>query len=83
MHCNEAEVPWVNRSPSHFVRDHIRLTTQPFDGPDDLASVLQAALDDPEGLEPLRKAARNRARSRYGWDGVVDAWEELFRRLAR
>ena len=30
-----AEVPWVNRSPSHFVRDHIRLTTQPFDAPDD------------------------------------------------
>ena len=34
-----AEVPWVDRPPSHFVRDHIRLTTQPFDAPDDAEAV--------------------------------------------
>jgi predicted TIM-barrel fold metal-dependent hydrolase len=28
------EVPWVDRSPEEFVRDHVRLTIQPFDGPD-------------------------------------------------
>ena len=28
------EVPWVDRSPQEFVRDHVRLTIQPFDGPD-------------------------------------------------
>jgi predicted TIM-barrel fold metal-dependent hydrolase len=29
-----AEVPWVNRSPADLIRDHIRVTTQPFDAPD-------------------------------------------------
>jgi predicted TIM-barrel fold metal-dependent hydrolase len=28
------EVPWVDRSPAEIVRDHIRLTLQPLDGPD-------------------------------------------------
>ena len=27
------EVPWLDRSPEEFVHDHVRLTTQPFDGP--------------------------------------------------
>jgi len=27
------EVPWVDRSPLAIVRDHVRLTLQPFDGP--------------------------------------------------
>jgi hypothetical protein len=27
------EVPWIDRSPEEFVRDHVRLTAQPFDGP--------------------------------------------------
>ena len=26
------EVPWIDRSPEEFVRDHVRLTIQPFDG---------------------------------------------------
>lgn len=29
------EVPWVDRSPTEIVRDHVRLTVQPFDVPDD------------------------------------------------
>jgi predicted TIM-barrel fold metal-dependent hydrolase len=28
------EVPWVDRSPADIVRDHVRLTIQPFDAPD-------------------------------------------------
>jgi uncharacterized protein len=28
------EVPWVDRSPTEIVRDHFRLTIQPFDAPD-------------------------------------------------
>ena len=30
-----SEVPWVDRSPAEIVRDHVRLTIQPFDGPAD------------------------------------------------
>ena len=30
-----SEVPWVDRSPAEIVRDHVRLTIQPFDAPDD------------------------------------------------
>jgi uncharacterized protein len=26
-------VPWLDRSPEEFARDHIRLTIQPFDAP--------------------------------------------------
>jgi len=33
------EVPWVDRSPAEIVRDHVRLAIQPFDGPDDPATV--------------------------------------------
>jgi hypothetical protein len=27
------EVPWIDRSPEDFARDHVCLTMQPFDGP--------------------------------------------------
>jgi uncharacterized protein len=29
-----AEVPWVKQSPAEIIREHIRITTQPFDAPD-------------------------------------------------
>ncbi|MDX2159458.1 MAG: amidohydrolase family protein [Hyphomicrobiaceae bacterium] len=29
------ETPWIDRLPSEIVKDHIRLTMAPFDGPDD------------------------------------------------
>ena len=32
-----SEVPWVDRPPAEIVRDHVRLTIQPFDAPDDPA----------------------------------------------
>jgi predicted TIM-barrel fold metal-dependent hydrolase len=38
-HGVRAEVPWVDRSPSEIVRDHVRLTIQPFDGPNDPKAV--------------------------------------------
>src|SRR5258708_1169346 len=34
-----SEVPWVDRSPAEIVRDHFRLTIQPFDGPADADQV--------------------------------------------
>lgn len=38
------EVPWIDRPPMEIVRDHIRLTIQPFDAPED-ADVVARALD--------------------------------------
>ena len=35
------EVPWVDRPPAEIVRDHFRLTLQPFDAPPDGSSVEQ------------------------------------------
>jgi predicted TIM-barrel fold metal-dependent hydrolase len=34
-----SEVPWIDRPPADIVRDHVRLTIQPFDGPPDPAIV--------------------------------------------
>ena len=28
-----AEVPWLEKSPADYAREHVRLTIQPFDGP--------------------------------------------------
>jgi predicted TIM-barrel fold metal-dependent hydrolase len=33
------ETPWVDRPPAEIIRDHVRLTTQPFDVPDNAAIV--------------------------------------------
>lgn len=33
------EIPWVDRSPEEIVRDHVRLTLQPLDAPDDPATI--------------------------------------------
>ncbi len=33
------ETPWIDRSPFDIVRDHVRLTVQPYDGPDDLVAI--------------------------------------------
>jgi hypothetical protein len=33
------EVPWIDREPAAIMRDHFRLTTQPFDGPPDATDV--------------------------------------------
>ena len=33
------EVPWVEREPASIIRDHVRVTMQPFDAPDDATSV--------------------------------------------
>jgi predicted TIM-barrel fold metal-dependent hydrolase len=39
-----SEVPWVDRSPADIVRDHVRLTIQPLDAPDD-PDVVERTID--------------------------------------
>ena len=36
-----SEVPWVKRPPSEYVREHVRLASQPIERPDDDAQFLQ------------------------------------------
>ncbi|MGE4043945.1 MAG: amidohydrolase family protein [Acetobacteraceae bacterium] len=36
-----SEIPWVSDPPGSIVRDRVRLTLQPFDGPPDAASVMR------------------------------------------
>lgn len=37
-----SEVPWVDRPPTDIAREHIRLTVQPIDGPDDAQTAERA-----------------------------------------
>jgi predicted TIM-barrel fold metal-dependent hydrolase len=45
------EVPWVEREPAAIIRDHVRLTMQPFDSPPDAAGV--ADLIDQIGCDKM------------------------------
>ena len=45
------EVPWVRRLPSEYIRDHVRLTTQPLDVPADSTAVLE--IFDQNGIDDL------------------------------
>lgn len=48
-----------------------------------LSAVLKRLLANPDGREALRAAGRERARQRFSWERVVDAYEALFRRYSR
>jgi hypothetical protein len=45
------EIPWTRRLPSEYIRDHIRLTVQPFDAPLDASRLLH--LIDQMGSDDL------------------------------
>lgn len=47
----------------------------------DLAEILQKALDDPRTLDVFRARARSRARKLYSWSAVTDRYEALFRSM--
>jgi glycosyltransferase involved in cell wall biosynthesis len=52
-----------------------------YGGSEQLATALQAVLDDPVLAEDLRRRAHQRARERYGWDAITDAYEAWFKQL--
>lgn len=47
-----------------------------------LTALLQQTLENPEALEPYRSRARTRARERYSWRAITDAYERLLLQLA-
>ncbi len=50
---------------------------------EDLARQLQATLADIHLVQRCRSAARDRATVRYSWEAVTDAYEELFKNIAK
>ena len=88
-----AEVPWLDRPPAEIMRDHIRLTVQPFDGPDDAAAaervldhlgsddVLLYASDYPhwqfDGENPMPPAIPARLRQKLTTDNPLATYPRL------
>lgn len=52
-----AEVPWVDRSPAEIVRDHVRLTAQPIDGPADDPAAVARVIEHMQSDEMLLYAS--------------------------
>ena len=50
---------------------------------EDLARCVQEVADHPERYAKLKAAARERARTIYSWEGVIDRYEQLFVQLTR
>jgi glycosyltransferase involved in cell wall biosynthesis len=53
-----------------------------FQNAEDLARQIQTTLSDHELVARLRSCASARAKARYSWDAVTDAYEKLFREMA-
>lgn len=47
----------------------------------DLGSKISRIIADPEGLGRLRQTAKVTAEEKYGWENVVDQYEQLFRHM--
>ena len=52
-----------------------------FDDVDSLRSQLESTLSDEALVGQLRTSAQARAKARYSWDTVTDAYEQLFKDL--
>ena len=77
-----SEVPWVTRPPIEIARDHIRLSTQPFDAPDDPAVV--ARIVEHMGSDSMLLFASDYPHFHYEADAVlpVGLKAETIQRLA-
>ena len=67
-------VPWVKRPPSEYIREHVRLTVQPLDAPDDPSQLLKV-VDQLGSAEMLLYA------SHYPRVHAADPEERLIRHL--
>ena len=68
-------VPWVKRPPSEYVRDHVRISIQPLDGPENDPRALLQVVDQLESEEILMYA------SNYPRQPTADAEAGLLRHL--
>ena len=87
------EAPWVDRPPFEIVRDHVRVTIQPFDAPADPAEIERIvdhfesdemflfASDYPhwqfDGDEPMPAGFPERLRARVERDNALATYERL------
>ncbi len=94
-----AETPWLTRAPSEIVRDHIRLTVQPFDAPDGAARLeryveqigsdrtLLFSSDFPhwhyEGLDALPVADTSPLAARILFDNPIETYGRLAQTLVQ
>ncbi len=63
------EVPWVDRSPAEIVREHVRLTVQPFDAPPDRDQLM--ALLEQIGSEDMLLFATDFPHWQFDGDAVL------------
>lgn len=63
------EVPWVEREPASIIRDHVRVTMQPFDGPPDATGV--ADVIDQIGSEKMFLFASDYPHWQFDGDDAV------------
>lgn len=61
------EVPWVDRSPAELIREHVRLTAQPFDAPADAV----AKIIDQMGAEDMVMFSSDYPHWHYDGDDAV------------
>jgi predicted TIM-barrel fold metal-dependent hydrolase len=66
-----AEVPWVKRPPAEIIRDHVRLTMQPFDTPPD-PEVVEKVLEQ-IGSEDLLLFATDYPHWQFEGDAAIPA----------
>jgi len=75
-----AEMPSLDRKPSEYLREHVRLTTQPFEASDDPKRVVRA-LSTVEGIEELLCFSTDYPHwdgdnPRYMTNRLPDEWQE-------
>jgi glycosyltransferase involved in cell wall biosynthesis len=64
--------------PGEIVEDGVTgLLVEPSAGPEALAEAMVALLTNPERRSAFGRAARDRARSRYGLEAVMETWQAL------